>query len=1513
MSKFIPLLLLFFALACNTNSGEKANMKGEPELIFTDGKRMDANSLSKPLTRLIDKPVSIPAKQPHVTPYNLNVQVAGTPKISIAAMPQVAIPGIPPFSLPITKPAIGKKIPCGVPKMVLAKDAGTKDANPANFSFYKTFQGLNRNGIFCMLQDKTGNLWLGTYGGGLSRFDGKFFTNFTQKEGLPDVSITSMLEDKNGNLWLGTEEGGATRYDGKFFTNFDTTCISGTINSLLEDESGRIWFGTNNGLTCYDEHPRDGSTPCFTKYTVNEGLVGNGVYSIIQDKTGKIWFGSNGGVSCYDSHSASGTNICFKNFTNIQGLASNKIKSIREDKKGNIWFGTDGGGVSRYDGNRVESIEKGETIFPIDQHDLVKENGKPVKTFRNFTEKEGLISNRISSIQEDKAGNIWFGTEGNGLSCYQYSRDEKEGVFIHFTEEEGLVDNRINCIYKDNTNNLLFGTMGGVCIYNGSQFKNFTEKEGLPSSNVFCMTEDKAGRLWFGTYGNGVCYFDEKKFTSLTTTEGLVNNKVFSLLEDKTGKMWIGTSHGLSCYEEHPKDGSKPRFTTYTEKNGLPGNRVVKIVEDRTGKLWLGTPNGACCFEPPVKDGSTARFTTYTKKEGMSGNEVMSILEDKKGNLWFGTYGGGISRFDGRSFTNFTPKEGLPFNIVYSMLEDQAGNLWFGTYDGGVLYYNGKKFLNFTTKDGLAADVVQSLLQDKQGNIWLGTSKGLSKISYESWKKLSANDNNDDPNSKTLFYNYEHNDGFIGLSCIRNSVMQDHCERIWWGTDFLTCYLPQGDEINSYAPNMQLTGVKIFGQEIPWADAELQHTGTERKKSETCLISETLGNGIALHNIKFDSTSQWYNVPVNLRLPYDNNTISFNFIGVHMQSRNHIIYQYQLQGLENYWNYTKNTEVSFSNLLPGDYSFIVKSMNQSGRWSNPVAFPFTIQPPWYQTIPAYILYALLSVGLIHLIVIYFNAKKLVADKKKLKILVEEQTIEVVTQKNKAEKLLQVKENFLSNMSHEIRTPLNAIIGYTDLSLKETSTIKIHKYLHSIKVSSDHLHHLVNNILDIAKMESGSLTFLETNFDISETLEEVKHLMHFLSLRKGNDLTITITNTSLIWVFGDREKLMQVLINLIDNAIKFTENGKIDVCVELLENENNRIDAFFSVKDTGIGIPENKLQTIFESFTQADNTITRNYGGTGLGLTICKKIIELQGGEITVSSKEKEGSQFSFRLSYTLGKKQVHELEAFQSPIHDLNGFRILVAEDDSVNEELLRTILSRWGLAADFAENGEKLISLLKKNSYNLILMDIHMPGMSGMEVAAKIRAEQEEPIKRIPIIALTADVLSSTKERIIGSGINNVLYKPINSETLYLSIASELGLKTTPSVTRNITHYWNIKTEKINLNYLFENYGQNKNQLLKILSASFEKLIEYNASLANAYQEKDFEQLYFIAHKLGSILRILGILELDPGLTQLKENIHTNVTGGRAEMQETITQVDTVVKRSAQEIDVIIDFISKN
>ena len=998
------LVLLFFVFACNNKN--ESNYNTYP-LKVTEGKGVWQNpdSFTKPVAIIAGIPKPKTAGKPTIKPTNLNIHIASIPKTVIAGIPKINIPGTDTFLLPKTIKAKGTTKPAKIPEVVMAKDMANKDQNPANFSFFKTLQGLKHNAIHCMLQDKTGNIWFGTEGGGAMRYDGKSFTNFTDKDGLANNVVWSILEDKAGNIWFGTN-GGVSSYNGKSFTNFTDKegLTNNVVWSILEDKSGNLWFGTyGGGVSRYD-----GTS--FTNFTNKQGLADNVILSILEDKTGSLWFGTNsGGVSKYDGKS-------FTNFTDKEGLANNAVWSILEDKSGNLWFGSYGAGVSRYDGNRVEAIERGKNISQNNQEDLQKINGKLVKSFTNFTKKEGLTGNAVSSILEDRHGNLWFGTIGEGVSFY----DGKS--FTDFSEKNGLSNNYIWKIIEDKAGKIWISTDGGVCRYDGKSFTNFSDKEGLSNNIVFSILESKNGSMWFGTYGGGISCYNEKSFTNFTDKEGLTNNVVWSILEDKQGNIWFGTNGGgVSRY-----DGKC--FTNFTAKDGLAGNIVLSIFEDKSGNIWFGTYGGG------VSRYDGKFFTNFSVKDGLLNNVVWRILEDKARNIWFGT-DGGVSCYNGnrveaiekgenipqskqpalkkingklvKSFTNFTSEEGLVNNIVWSILEDKAGNIWFGT-EGGLSHYDGKYFTNFTEKEGLATNVVLSILEDKTGNIWFGTGKGLSKITKKNLAKLSltpALSNGEgekgfNPIKEALFYNYGYNDGFLGLNCRRNSVLQDSKGRIWWGTDVLTCYTPEGDITDTTAPVVQLKNIKLFGEEVAWTNLGAVSTDSTGKEIINSTSKDTtLGNGVVLHDIKFDGITKWYPLPQNLSLPYNNNNLTFNFIGIHMQSHNHINYQYKLQGLEENWStITEHTEAHYGNLPAGDYTFKVKAMNQSGVWSEPFEFAFVVRPPWWQTWLFRIIAIVLSISGIWFY-IKSREKKLVAEKEKLEKTVDERTAEVVKQKH----------------------------------------------------------------------------------------------------------------------------------------------------------------------------------------------------------------------------------------------------------------------------------------------------------------------------------------------------------------------------------------------------------------------------------------------------------------------------------------------------------------------------------
>ena len=440
----------------------------------------------------------------------------------------------------------------------------------SNFTNFTTDNGLALDAIGCSKIDKAGNLWFGTDGGGVSRYDGKSFTTFSTAQGLANNNVRSITEDKAGNLWFGTQGGGVSRYDGKSFTTFSTAqgLANNTVWSITEDKAGNLWFGTyGGGVSRYDGKS-------FTTFSTAQGLANNQVWSITEDKAGNLWFGTyGGGVSRYDGKS-------FTTFSTAQGLANNTVWSITEDKAGNLWFGTDGGGVSRYDG----------------------------KSFTTFSTAQGLANNNVRSITEDKAGNLWFGTYGGGVSRY----DGKS--FTTFSTAQGLANNNVRSITEDKAGNLWFGTQGGgVSRYDGKSFTTFSTAQGLANNQVWSITEDKAGNLWFGTAeGLSVMSVDEAKklqekndkvnpknspgkriFKTFTKTNGLPDNFVTQVMQMPEGKMAVGTNLGITLFTPSEDFTKLNDIEIYNSNTGCPVKDVNTgqncMLLDSKGIIWAGT------------------------------------------------------------------------------------------------------------------------------------------------------------------------------------------------------------------------------------------------------------------------------------------------------------------------------------------------------------------------------------------------------------------------------------------------------------------------------------------------------------------------------------------------------------------------------------------------------------------------------------------------------------------------------------------------------------------------------------------------------------------------------------------------------------------------------------------------------------------------------------------------------------------------------------------------------------
>lgn len=410
----------------------------------------------------------------------------------------------------------------------------------------------------------------------------------------------------------------------------------------------------------------------------------------------------------------------------------------------------------------------------------------------------------------------------------------------------------------------------------------------------------------------------------------------------------------------------------------------------------------------------------------------------------------------------------------------------------------------------------------------------------------------------------------------------------------------------------------------------------------------------------------------------------------------------------------------------------------------------------------------------------------------LKYKVQEQTRLYKEQKERAEHSEKFKQQFLANMSHEIRTPMNAVIGMTNLIMNFPLQPKQRFYLEGIKKSGDTLLHIINDILDLSKAESGKMELEHIDFSLHEVIDQVKQILQFKAEEKGLQLSSNVDENIPDTLIGDPVRLNQVLMNLAGNAIKFTLKGCVTINVRIItpvadtlkENLVEKAHAVFlkfEIIDTGIGIPKEKLEDIFESFSQAHSSDTRRFGGTGLGLTISKQFVEMMGSNISVESEEGNGTTFSFEINFPIGsaKQLLKQKTAGEIDGSILNGLKILLAEDNEYNQVVtIDTLMMKANVEIDSAVNGREAIELLEKNTYDVILMDVQMPELDGYEATAKIRAEFSPPKNQTPIIALTASVIKSDLDKCKAAGMNGYVPKPFSASVLISEIAEITGRK---------------------------------------------------------------------------------------------------------------------------------------
>ena len=530
-----------------------------------------------------------------------------------------------------------------------------------------------------------------------------------------------------------------------------------------------------------------------------------------------------------------------------------------------------------------------------------------------------------------------------------------------------------------------------------------------------------------------------------------------------------------------------------------------------------------------------------------------------------------------------------------------------------------------------------------------------------------------------------------------------------------------------------------------------------------------------------------------------------------------------------------------------------------------------------------------------------------------------QVEELTRQKELAIKSAKLRKEFLAKTSHEIRTPLNPILLLTTLLLESDLTPQQKEYLNAIRAAGDTLLAVVNDILDLSKIEAGKIDFIRNSFNISQVFEHIEDMMKPNAVVQNLDFVMEVDNRLPEFVIGDDVRLTQILLNLVGNAIKFTHKGRVHIAARKKLQRDDKLIVEFSVEDTGIGIAEDKLKVIFDSFQQIESDVNRRHGGTGLGLTIVKQLVKLQGGHISVKSEVGKGSVFSFELTFDLSKK---ELDGKEETIIDktrLAGMEILLVEDNPLNQLVTKKLLTDWGIQLDIANNGKEGVECLGRKGYDLVLMDVQMPEMDGYEATRFIREQMEAPKKDTPIIALTANAFSGSDDECLKVGMNDYVSKPIEIQNLYSKILqhAHVARPVVAAVPANGNGHMQIIVEEesqlpeeaeekndmnfTDLSYLEEISGGDRTIIRKTIDKFIETTPGILSNMDQLLADGDYPGLGRSAHKLKSSVAFMGINEIKDTILQVEHSAKNKENLDR--LPALVSRIRTVIEHSYTEL----------
>ena len=1227
---------------------------------------------------------------------------------------------------------------------------------------------LKENYILSLFEDADGALWVGTFGGGLTfiDFEAERYLTYTTADGLGSNFVYAINMDRKGNMWIGTTGGVSRLKDGAFATYTTRDGLAHNfVYSICINSKDEVWLGTLGGGA---SRLSDGK---FTNFSTKEGLTDNFVRAILSDRQGNLWLGTEKGLNLMQDGK-------FAVYTTRDGLSDNYINSLYEDHEGSLWVGTYNGGLNRIFAGKISA-------FPM---------------------KEGLAKNTVFAILEDHEGSLWVGTGSGGLNRL------KDGKIVTFTTSDGLADDLILSVYEDDEGKIWIGTEnGGLSQYAHGNFENFPLSDNKASNKVQTILKDKRGTLWYGT-GNGLFARQDGRVIHYTVNEGLPNNSVTSLLEAVDGSLWVGTRNGLALL----KNG---KFLVYQTEQGLSNNIIKAILLDRQGNLWVGTNNGLNRLQNGV-------FRNYTILDGLSNNFVLSLYEDKDGILWIGTRSG-LNRLAAGKMTSYSVATGMYDDVVFQILEDEKENLWMSCNKG--IYEISKNELNqyalgkipqvhslsYGVADGMknrecCGGLQPSGWKSRDGRLWFPTIKGLTVIN----PALSIKRNETPP------------------PVIIEQVWAEGREiRTKQGAEMV--FSPGTEKFEfHYTALSFLAAEKVrFKYQLQGIDRQVLDAGNQRAAYYTQIppghytfkviacnsdgVWNTKGAVFNFYLKPFFYQTWWFYLLCGIGFVFLALAI-LRFRTHKLESRKKELEQLVVQRTDQLAN--ANKELKRLSIVASKTDNAVFIMDARGNleWinegclrmhgvpgvpmeeviqkvgsnileasSNPdiknvvdtavkerrsVQYESHIknaagETKWLQTTLTPIFDD--AGNLIKLVAIDSDIGKIKAAEKAL-----------VAARTDAEQANHAKSEFLSRMSHELRTPMNSILGFAQLmesDEREPLAATHRESLHHILKGGRHLLGLINEVLDLARIESGRMMLSTEPVLVAPMVSETVSMIQPLAKARRIRITNGVPATPAYRVLADPNRVRQVLLNLLSNAVKYNREEGL-VTVEVAERPDGWLR--LSVTDTGPGIPLDQQALVFEPFHRlgADRMPVE---GSGIGLTISRKLMEAMGGSLGLTSTPGLGSCFFIELPMSPEANQARSSSIPDSPVPAPSGTgkeqTVLYIEDDLANLALIQHIMVRRpGIRLLFAPQGDLGLELARVHRPDLILLDIHLPDMKGHEVCRRLK---EDPATRsIPVLIVSASAMPDEIDSMMQVGAASYMTKPLDISLFLKTIDSFLN-----------------------------------------------------------------------------------------------------------------------------------------